>query len=136
VELLECAAEGDDVSEFHLEAAIAAKHCLAERYEATDWRGILGLYDLLFGIKATPIVALNRAIAVAQVDGPEAALAALRAIPEGGLARYPFFAAAMGEMCRRAGRPMEAADHYRMAIAEARNPAEAKVFRRRLALCE
>ncbi len=136
VELLERAAEGNAVSEFHLEAAIAAKHCLAARYDETDWRGILGLYDLLLEVKPTPIVALNRAIALGQVDGPEAALAALLAIPRAGLAGYPFFAAALGEMHRRAGRREEAAEQYRTAIAQARSPAEAEVFRQRLASCE
>jgi RNA polymerase sigma factor (sigma-70 family) len=136
VELLERASEGDDVSEFHLEAAIAAKHCLAARYDETDWRGIVGLYDLLLRVKPTPIVALNRAIALGQVDGPEAGLAALLAIPGDGLAGYPFFAAAMGEMHRRAGRPQQAAEHYRAAIALARSPAEADVFRQRLASCD
>ncbi len=135
-ELLDRAAEGEEVSEFHLEAAIAAKHCLAARYEDTDWPGILGLYDLLLGVKPTPIVALNRAIAVSQVDGPDAALAALLAIVSDGLAGYPFFAAALGEMHRRAGRPSEAAAQYRTAIAQARSPAEAEVFRQRLASCE
>lgn len=134
-ELLERAAHGDEVSEFHLEAAIAAKHCLSARYEDTDWRGILALYDLLLRVKPTPIVALNRAIAVGQVDGPDAALAALHAIPPGALAGYPFFAAALGEMHRRAGRPREAAAQYRTAIAQARSPAEAEVFRQRLASC-
>jgi RNA polymerase sigma factor (sigma-70 family) len=136
VELLERAAEGDAVSEFHIEAAIAAKHSLAARYEDTDWRGIVTLYDLLLAVKPTPIVMLNRAIAVGQVAGPEVALAALRAIPKEGLAEYPFFAAALGEMHRRAGRPRDAADHYRAAIAQARNPAEAELFRQRLASCD
>ncbi len=136
VELLERAAEGDEVSEFHLEAALAAKHCLAARYEDTDWRGIVGLYDLLLRVKPTPIVALNRAIAVGQVDGPEAGLAELRAIPESGLSGYPFFAAAMGEMHRRAGRAREAREQYRSAMVHARNPAEAEVFRQRLASCD
>jgi RNA polymerase sigma-70 factor (ECF subfamily) len=135
VELLERASQGDRVSDFHIEAAIAAKHCLASRYEETDWRGILGLYDLLLREKPTPIVALNRAIAVGQVDGPDAAIAALRAIPEERLAGYPFFAAAMGEMHRRAGRRPEAAEQYRAAIAHARSPTEADVFRQRLASC-
>jgi predicted RNA polymerase sigma factor len=135
VELLERAAEGDQISEFHLEAAIAAKHSLAARYEETDWRGIVLLYDLLLAVKPTPIVALNRAIAVGQVDGPEVALAALLAIPQGGLAGYPFFAAALGEMYRRAGRPKEAVEQYRSAIAQARSPAEAELFRQQLASC-
>jgi RNA polymerase sigma-70 factor (ECF subfamily) len=136
VQLLERAAEGDEVSEFHLEAAIAAKHCLAARYEETDWRGILALYDLLLGVKPTPIVALNRGIAIGQVEGPEAALAALLAIPQDGLRGYPFFAAALGEMHLRAGRPREAAEQYRTAIAQARSPVEAELLRQRLASCE
>jgi RNA polymerase sigma factor (sigma-70 family) len=136
VQLLERAAEGDEASEFHLEAAIAAKHCLAARYEETDWRGILGLYDVLIAIKPTTIVALNRAIAVGQVDGPEAALGVLRTIPEGALAGYPFLAAARGEMHRRAGQHVAAADEYRKAIDQSRSPAEAELFRQRLASCE
>jgi RNA polymerase sigma factor (sigma-70 family) len=136
VEMLERAAEGDHVSAFHLEAAIAAKHCLAPRFEDTDWRGIVALYDLLLSVKPTPVVALNRAIALGQVDGPEVGLAALEAIPEDGLEGYPFFAAAKGEMHRRAGRADKAADQYRSALAQARNPAEAELFRQRLASCE
>jgi predicted RNA polymerase sigma factor len=136
VEMLERAAEGDHLSAFHLEAAIAAKHCLAPRFEDTDWRGIVALYDLLLSVKPTPVVALNRAIALGQVDGPEVGLAALEAIPEDGLEGYPFFAAAKGEMHRRAGRAEKAADQYRSALAQARNPAEAELFRQRLASCE
>ena len=135
VELLERAAEGEELSEFHLEAAIAAKHCLAPRYEETDWRGIVDLYELLLGVKPTPIVALNRAIAIGQLNGPTVGLAALQAIPQAGLEGYPFFAAAMGEMQRRSGRNDEAAKHYRTALAQARSPAEAEVFRQRLASC-
>ena len=136
VELLESAAHGDSVSEFHLEAAIAAKHCLAETYADTDWRGILELYTLLLQIKPTPIVALNRAIVVGQVDGPAAGLAALAGIPEKELAGYPFLAAARGEMHRRAGQLREALEHYRAALACARNPVEEETFRQRLAMCE
>lgn len=136
VELLDRASEGDQVSEFHLEAAIAAKHCLAARYEETDWRGIVALYDLLSSSKPTPIVALNRAIAVGQVDGPESGLAALHAIPREGMRGYPFFEAAVGEMHRRAGRREQAAAHFRAAIDQSRSPAEAEVFRQRLASCQ
>ena len=106
------------------------------RYEETDWRGIVALYELLVRVKPTPIVALNRAIALGQVEGPESGLAAMRAIPEDRLAGYPFFAAALGEMHRRAGRPDEAAKHYRAAIDQSRSPIEAGVFRQRLASCD
>ena len=136
VVLLDSAAQGEQVSEFHLEAAIAAKHCLAPRYEDTDWPGILELYDLLLRIKPTAIVALNRAIVVGLVDGPDAGLAALSEIPPKELAGYPFLAAARGDMHRRAGRVSDAAVEYRSALLSARNPAEAAAFRERLALCE
>jgi hypothetical protein len=77
-----------DVSEFHLEAAIAAKHSLAPRYEETDWAASSGSTICCSGVKPTPIVALNRAIAVGQVDGPEAGLGSRsHAIPAGGARR-------------------------------------------------
>ena len=136
VSLLERAAEGDAVSAFHLEAAIAAKHALAPRVDETDWRGIVELYELLMCAKPTPIVALNRAIAIGQFEGPEAGLIALEAIPPNSLAGYPFYAAALGEMHQRAGRPTQAAKQYRRALADARSPLEADVFRQRIASCD
>lgn len=73
-------AAGDELDSFHLQAAIAAIHCTAADFTSTDWRSILGLYDLMLQVSPSPVAALNRAVAVGQVEGPEAGLAAVREI--------------------------------------------------------
>ena len=117
-----------------LEAAIAAEHCFAPSFAETDWRAIVTLYDALLAQRSSPVVALNRAIALAQIEGPERGLAELRAI-EGRerLARYPFYSAALGELHRRAGHREDAAEEFRRAVRLARSSAEKHYFRRKLA---
>jgi RNA polymerase sigma-70 factor (ECF subfamily) len=78
---LTLAAVGDEVSEYHLQAGIAACHCTAEDHQSTDWNRILSLYDRLVEVNQSPVIALNRAIAVAQAQGPEAGIAAVAQIP-------------------------------------------------------
>ena len=73
-------AAGGEISEYHLQAGIAACHATSVDYEATDWARILALYDRLMEFDDSPVVALNRAVAVANVDGPQAGLKAVRAI--------------------------------------------------------
>jgi RNA polymerase sigma factor (sigma-70 family) len=131
------AGQGDDISPYHLEAGIAAKHAAAPSLVETDWIGIVNLYDMLMRIRPSPIVALNRAIAIGQVDGPVAALNHLRPpADEPRLQRYPFFAAAQGQMYLRSGARKQAAIQFRRAVALARNPAEANLLRAQLRLCE
>jgi RNA polymerase sigma-70 factor (ECF subfamily) len=130
--LLERAARGPELSAYHVEAAIAWVHANAARAEDTEWRQIVALYDMLLAIRPSPVVALNRAIAVAQVDGPEAGLRAIQAIDHRDrLARYPFFPAALGELELRAGRPGPARRHFREARRLARNPAERRYLKER-----
>jgi RNA polymerase sigma-70 factor (ECF subfamily) len=74
-------AAGEEISEYHLQAGISACHCVAANYESTDWPRILSLYDRLIQIDGSPVVALNRAVAVAQVHGPAAGIEAIEAIP-------------------------------------------------------
>ena len=101
--------QGEMVSAFQVEAGIAALHCLAPRYEATDWAGILELYDILLRLKPTPVVALNRAIALAEVEGSAAALRLVEAIEEAGtLGDYYLLPATLGELYLRVGRAEEA----------------------------
>ena len=95
---LERSAAGEELSEFHLEAAIASLHSGTETYGETDWRRIQELYDLLYRLKPTPIVALNRAIAIGQAQGPERGLAELKEIPE------PSQAQGLPLLSRRPGR--------------------------------
>src|SRR5690606_2084879 len=93
--LLERSAAGDQLSSYHVEAAIAAVHASASTLEETDWSAIVALYDRLMAIAPSPIVALNRAIAVAESEGPERGLGELAAITERDrLANYPFYSAA------------------------------------------
>jgi RNA polymerase sigma-70 factor (ECF subfamily) len=102
---------------YALQAAIAAVHAESPRPEDTDWREIVGLYDLLLALSPSPIVALNRAVAVAMRDGPEVGLAALDDLLSGGeLDQYQLAHAARADFCRRLGRHGEARVAYRRAI--------------------
>jgi len=115
---LDRAAAGDAMTIYHLEAGIAACHAGAPSFEQTDWRRIVELYDGLVSLKPTPIVALNRAIAVAKLEGPRAGLAALQPIADDPvLARYYLLHAATGELTWQAGDPARAADDFRKALA-------------------
>src|SRR5437667_218405 len=118
---------------FALQAAIAALHCQARRPEDTDWAQIVRLYDLLERVQPTPIVALNRAAAVAMVDGPRPALALLDALAStGDLDRYHLLHSARADLLRRLGSAEEAAKSYATAIALVTNDAERRFLARRL----
>jgi len=93
----------DQPGPFQLQAAIQAVHCDADSFEATDWPQIVALYDHLFSVMPTPVVALNRAIAIGEIEGPGAALIALDAIAPD-LDNYHLMHAARGTMLRRLGR--------------------------------
>ncbi len=134
--LLEQSATGDELTEYHIEAAIAAVHASALRAEDTEWARIVLLYDQLRAIRPSPVVALNRAIAVAQVEGPERGLEEMRAIPDSDrLAGYPFYAAALGELELRSGRPETARERFQTALELARNPMEQRFLAKRLSAC-
>jgi len=133
---LELAAEGPEATAYHLEAAIAAVHVRAPRAEDTDWKTIVLLYDALLAIRPSPIVALNRAIAVAQSEGPRRGLEEIEAI-EGRdrLQTYPFYPAAIGELELRLGRRDSARERFRSALALARNPDERRFLESRVSAC-
>lgn len=107
---LELAASGDELTRFHVEAAIAAEHFV----EATNWRRIVELYDDLMSIAPSAVVALNRAIAVAMADGPRAGLEAANALEEE-LQDYVPLHATIAELSRRAGDEPRAKEHFRRA---------------------
>lgn len=130
---LTMSSSGDDISEFHIEAGIAAQHCAAPSYEETDWGKILELYDTLYGMAPSPIVALNRAVALGNALGPEEGLAEIGKIPDSERLRgYPFYEAAQGEFHLIAGRRKEAAEHFGKAAELARSPAEKEFFERKV----
>jgi RNA polymerase sigma-70 factor (ECF subfamily) len=111
----------DQPGPYQLQAAVNAVHSDAPAAAATDWRQILALYDQLLALTPTPVVALNRAVAVAEVEGPEAALALVDGLDLDG---YHLFHAIRADLLRRLGRDGEAALAYDAAIARAQNAAE------------
>ncbi len=118
---------------FALQAAIAAVHAQAPSYDRTDWAEVVGLYDELLRVWPSPVVALNRAVAVSMVDGPAAGLEALAAVEaDGRLAGYRYLPATKADMLRRLGRTDQAALAYRAALALADNDAEREFLTARL----
>ena len=134
--LLEMSATGSQLTEYHVEAAIASIHTQAAHVQDTDWKAIVSLYDTLMTIRPSPIVALNRAIAVGQSEGPDRGILEIRAIPDQDrLTSYPFYHAALGEFELRRGMNDNAREHFRTALALARNPMERRFLQHRVDAC-
>ena len=135
--LLDRSATGAVVSAFHIEGAIAAVHATARSVDETNWNQIVELYDRLMAIAPSPVVALNRAIAIGQRDGATQGLEALGAISDSErLGRYPFYPAALGELELRRGNQGRARAHFLTAAGLARNDVERRFLERRLRECE
>ncbi|HEX9426128.1 MAG TPA: DUF6596 domain-containing protein [Pyrinomonadaceae bacterium] len=118
---------------FALQAAIAAEHCKAARAEDTNWRQIVQFYDLLERVQPSPIVSLNRAVAIAMLQGPEPALALIDAlVATGDLDNYHLLHAACADLLRRIGSLVEAAKDYERALALVTNQSERRFLQRRL----
>lgn len=134
VGLLEAAVRrGGAPGSYRLQAAIAAVHTQAPAADATDWRTIVALYDRLQTVMPSPVVALNRAVAVAMVDGPDAGLRIIDSLAEDGrLARYHLLPATQADLLRRLGRRADAAERYRVALALATSPADRDFLAARL----
>ena len=109
---------------YQVQAAINAVHSVAPRFESTDWGAILTLYDQLYALTPTPVVALNRAVALAEVHGPAAGLAAVDELRSPALDGYYLFHAARADLLRRLGRGTEAAAAYDLARSLTANPVE------------
>jgi RNA polymerase sigma factor (sigma-70 family) len=129
------ASAGDVVTAFHLEAGIAACHAVAKSWEATDWPQIVELYDELLELTRSPVVAMNRAIAVSRVEGALAGLAALDAMENrSALDHYPMLPAIQAELWREAGDVDRAVVCYREALGRARSAPEQRWLTSRLSL--
>jgi RNA polymerase sigma-70 factor (ECF subfamily) len=123
----------DRPSPFALQAAIAAVHCQAARAEDTDWAQIVRLYDLLDRVQPSPIVSLNRAVAVAMAEGPETGLALVDAIAAtSDLDNYHLLHAVRADLLRRIGSSAQAAESYKRALALVTNDSERRFLERRL----
>lgn len=130
--LLELAAQAQRPGPYQLQAAIALNHALSSSWADTDWVGVVRLYDGLAILDRSPVVAINRAAALAMRDGPEAALAALEEIDNGALSDYQPFHAARADLLRRAGHSREAAEAYERAIDLASSEAQRRFLKSRL----
>jgi RNA polymerase sigma-70 factor (ECF subfamily) len=118
---------------YALQAAIAALHCQAPRAEDTDWRQIVGLYDLLSRVQPSPVVSLNRAVAVAMADGPAAGLELMEDLAaRNDLESYHLLHAARADLLRRLGSHEEAAASYRRALQLVTNASERRFLEKRL----
>ncbi len=128
------ALRGGDPGRFGLQAAIAALHAVAPSYAETDWPQVLTLYDELLRVWPSPVVALNRAVAVAMVRGPEVALEEVELLErEGRLSGYRYLPATKADLLRRLGRYPEAVVAYRAALDLTDNEAERAFLSDRLA---
>lgn len=133
---LELSAVGSELTPYHVEAAIASVHAAACGIEATDWSAIVSLYETLMQLQPSPVVALNRAVAVAQRDGPARGLEEISRIADRPrLRRYPFYFTALGEFELRLGRRREARKQFETALRLARNPTETRFLQGRLEDC-
>ena len=134
LESLGRSAAGDAVSSFHLEAALAACHALAPTYADTDWAQVVALYDQLFTLTPSPIIALQRAIAIGRASGPRAGLRALEAlVGHERLEDDPVLAAAKGELEAQRGNVRAARAAYQRALALAGTAPERRFLAERLA---
>jgi len=132
--LMEKALSSRRLGPYTLQAAIASAHADAPKAAATNWVRIAGLYDLLVRLEPSPIVELNRAVAVAMRDGPDEGLALIDGIlARGDLADYHLAHAARADLCRRGGRAAEARASYERALTQARQEPERRFLERRLA---
>jgi RNA polymerase sigma factor (sigma-70 family) len=135
-DFLDQSAEGTIVSPFHLEAGIALYHCSAKSYSETDWPAILVLYDALLTLHRSPIYLLNRAIVIAEIEGPSAGIRALQETEqETALRHYHLFDATLGELYRRSGDMVRARHYLEAARQKTASPHDHTIINQRLAKC-
>jgi len=128
---LDRSAAGNRITDYHLEAAIAAAHATAPDFASTDWRFIVHQYDLLYALNASPVIALNRAVAISRAEGAAAGLAALDEIQEHpALARYYLLAATRARLLEELGDSADAARWYARALECECSPAERRFLER------
>jgi RNA polymerase sigma-70 factor (ECF subfamily) len=130
---LDRSAEGDEFTDYHLQAAIAACHAATSQYDLTDWAEIVRLYDLLAEINPSPVIALNRAVAIAKHQGSEAGIRAIESVASHpALQHYYLLPATLGELWRQAGDRERAAVYYRQALDQNCSEPERRFLAKRL----
>ena len=130
-------AAGEELTEYHLQAGIAACHCAAKDFESTDWRQILSLYDRLVEFDDSPVIALNRAVVIANIHGPTAGLDAVAAIQNREkLESYYLLYAVLGELEAQSNDPLAAAGYFRRSLQLAETKSEQVFLSERFRACE
>jgi RNA polymerase sigma-70 factor (ECF subfamily) len=130
-------AAGDKISEYHLQAGVAACHCAAKDYTSTDWQQILSLYDRLVEGDGSPVIALNRAVVIGNVHGPRAGMDAVAKIPgREKLDSYYLLYAVLGEFEAQLNDPLAAAGYFRKAMQLAETRSEQQFLGKRFQACE
>ncbi len=129
-EYINASAAGEEISEYHLEAAIAACHANAPSFEATNWKRIFRLYELLSKIKSDPIVELNKAIALGFSESPQKGIESLCAIK--GLADNSIYHAAMGDFLQQISKTLQAKKHYQLALDLTKSKSEIELLQKKI----
>jgi len=130
---LRTASQGDAVSAYHLQAAIAYEHCSSKQFSETDWQKILQLYDWLYQIKPDPLIALNRLIAFGEVHGPAAAQKESHELPDKDILKnYYLYPAAMGEWCLKTGDHFKAKEYFSQALKLSGSQREKKFLEKKM----
>jgi RNA polymerase sigma factor (sigma-70 family) len=130
LDYLSRSAYGDELSEYHIEAAIASYHSTADSFDNTNWHEILNLYDILIKIKPNPITILNRSIVIAELNGVYEAINEINNLKE--LEQYYLLHATLGEFYSRLNQPAEAKQHYEKALKLVASPAEKKLIQQKI----
>jgi len=137
LQYLEQSAQGEELTEFHLQAGIASCHALSPSFEKTDWKSILSFYDLLLEKAASPIIALNRAVAVGMTHGfTEGILEIEKIIAAKSLPNYYLLPAALAEFHRRSGNPKKALLYYQKALEQVGTEPERRLIEKRILNCK
>jgi RNA polymerase sigma factor (sigma-70 family) len=132
--LTEASVDGE-LSSYHIEASIALEHCLAPDFASTNWKNILALYDVLYALRPDAIVALNRSIVVAELEGPRAGLEALDRIPDlDALENYYLLPATRADFLTRLGDHHGAREHIEKALTQTNSPAERQLLQKKFVL--
>ncbi|MFI5171541.1 MAG: RNA polymerase sigma factor [Chitinophagales bacterium] len=133
---LNLASTGNELSAFHIEACIAYEHCSAGSYDETNWKNILGYYDLLYTFSPSPVIALNRAIIIAEISGPDDALLEISKIKESSaMKNYYLLPATIADLLLRKNEKGEARKYFEEAMALTNSPAEKKFLATRIHDC-
>lgn len=133
LQYMQQSSEGDSITPYHLEAMIACEYILAENYAQTNWRAILKYYDILYRQKPSAVVALNRAVVIGELQGPEAGIEAIHSIAGiDSLKNYYLLPAILGDMYKKAGNIKMANDYFAKAILLTSNDAEKKLLKEKM----